>query len=610
MYLDNIPLDITKSAAEIIFDKINAVNGLQLPASEFVLGEPEVYSGAQYSLANTKLVISPKVTSAFYNNFTIYYSRMSIVDIFDNPYISIARGAGDDISDILPDINAAYGINLTTDDYYDGPLPPVDPLDPDAELLVMFTCRPESILFYGQQVITLNKVVPAPTLPSLDTADIYIVVEQPLDAVFKDTIVCRSSAGDVVSNFVFMRNCSAVNEVEITHIQEIKYLGLIVFGNFDFDADLNDGAGDVNHVTNCIVLSSAGRVISDANDQFGADNINDLVLIKDTQKKYIYYIDPTNKLGSETSKVYRYLETGVIDNGFSLPSANAYGYACVDVAGNIYAATSAFTVTEDHDSDPLTPNFPVPQIWIDKYLENGAVSTGFTRIKIRASNFADPWDLACIEPIEGDQSTTTTGVYYALVPEQAVAAGSLRSPVVNSIRLAGADQAASYGFLPIFKTSLSGVLDTNFVTVKSKFAPEGIYDFDNAPQPYATGSEFITAVADDVVMLTYRANPITGVKQYMPVKYDRTGVMKKISGDEYEISYRWEEVSTMMSIANNSIVVVGQCSLPDGAGGFKTAAPTVACYDKNTQVQAVIYESVNYPTDIGEIKQVLIRDGR
>lgn len=606
MYIDSVALDINKTAQEIIIDKVNAVNGLQLNFDDFVFEDPQVYSGTLYPQANTSVKIVPKTTSQFYNDFTVYYKRMAIADILDNDEISISRDSADNLSDLIDAINLAYNIHLVADDYYDSPIAAADPLDPNAEVPVMFTCQVTSFLFTGSYMLTLNRVATQPVAPILESADVYIVLDQPYEAIHKSNIVCKTSLGESVTNFVFMRNCNTISKVKINEQFRIKDLGIVLIGDFEFNANLTGTAQD--YITNCVLMSPQGKILSVMNNLFGADNFNSFIKCSDSQLKYLYVIDPTDTLGSEVTQLYRYTENGALDNGFSLigPSYKVI-YSKIDSQGRIYVCSELLTITEDIDNNPATPDVAAHQYWIERFLEDGSKDTSFTTVKLRITGSGNPWPVACIDPIENDASTTTSGAYigFAML-EQPDSLGM--SPIVNGVPFIAGGETKSYGFLPILKVNNAGVMDINFNVKKPAYAPKAVYDYEYGQAP-STGDNFVTAIGNNVAMLTYRQNPITGNQQYIPMIYDSLGALKRVSGDEYYQSYYWVTAHNLISLKQNSLIVFGSCKLPDGNGGYLDERDMVCGYDPKSQNQGIIYQTVDTVNGTPSIQDLLIYEG-
>lgn len=148
-------LDITRSPLEIFIDKLNTLNSRQLSASEFTLSEPEPVAGDDPTL--TSISLMPVVSSVFYNSVVLEYHRLSLADVFffdsqlkSNDYSTLYQ--------ILPYVNSAYGVNLTTDDVYDDDIAYTQPGNLDSLGLVTVRAKPTSALFFGEVVVRVNVI--------------------------------------------------------------------------------------------------------------------------------------------------------------------------------------------------------------------------------------------------------------------------------------------------------------------------------------------------------------------------------------------------------------------------------------------------------------------
>lgn len=591
MYIDNVVLDINKSPEENIIEKVNAVNGLRLNFNDFVFAEPEAHSGAPFPQANTKVLIVPKATSQYYNSFTVFYKRMDIESILNNEQVSVTRTTEENLSELIDQINLKYNVNITADDYYDSPLSAVDPLDPDAEVPVMFTCNVNSLLFKGSYLLVLNKRVVEAPIVTMDAADVFILLDQPNEPINKSALICRTSLGDPVSNFVFFRNANTSNMIHIDKMTYLKDRGFVLFGQFEFNADL-DGNGARDHNTNCILMSNTGKILENLDSLFESTVINDCTIVENSHKSNLYLIDRHDSIAMEPSMFYKYLSNGSMDMNFQLENVTEpVIYARVDKDEKIYIVTQ-FTDTNNQK-----------QYWIDRHLSDGSKDNTFTKAVLTISGADDPWPIARIEPIEGDFDTTTTGVYVALaMQEQPESLG--RSPLVNDIPLVDGGQTESFGFLPIFKLLNSGIKDNNFVSVQREYIPTAVYEFE--PGVTENIDKYITATGNGVTMLSRRVNPITGNMQYLPMSYDHTGKLQKASGEAYFNSYYWTEAPAIYSLYRNSTIVYGECRLPDTNGGYMQPLSTVASYDSKSSNQALIYQVPFSGSDTPTIKDIIV----
>ena len=606
MYIDYLPLDINKSGQEIIIEKVNAVNGLQLNFNDFVFENPEPHSGAPYALANTKVKIVPKVTSQYYNAFTVYYKRMDIAEILNNPLVTITRTTETDLSELITAINQAYNIHLTADDYYDSTLLPSDPLDPGAEVPVMFSCKVESLLFRGSYLLLLNKVSQAPVIPTMESADIFIVESNNYDPIHRSTVLCRTSNGDPVNNFVFMRNCDTVSDVNIVSMVKLKDTGLVLFGDFSFTANLT-GTSQA-YVSNCIVISYSGKVLADANNLYGSQYISSITTCQDNQQKYLYVVDGANHFGSEVTHFYRFLNTGELDTTFTLPDCSfEVKYARIDSQGRIYVCSGQLSIVEDDDNNPVTPDVPVLQYWIERYLSSGAKDATFARVKLSITTAHAPWNITNIDPIENDIDTTMAGIYIGLEYSEIPYSNGL-VPKVNGVRAVSETITPYCYFVPVLKINDNGLRDINFKMEQTAYGQGAVVMYDGFQSPKFK-ENYVTAVGDKIAMLAYKRNPITGLTQKMPVIYNPQGEMKRLAGDDYLNSYAFTEAHDIFSASHNTLIVKGKCNLPVSLGGSIAGLEVVVAYNGKGQNQAIVYKAMENINGTPWITQILVNEG-
>ncbi len=603
MYLDNVALNITDPIEKIFFDKINAINGLNLKHTDFVLQPPEAVTTAG-ALYNTKVVISPKTTSQFYNNFTVYYNRMNITEILNNPEVSIKRVNETHLSDLIEQINLKYNINATALDYYDSVISAPDPADPEAEVDVMFSAKPESYLFTGAYQLTLNRIALTPSISAVASAVAMIVLDQPYEPVFKSNIVCRSTLGDTIDNFVFMRNAQTINKVKINKAFDIPLRGTMLFGEFEFLADL--GTGMETHTGSAMLISTMGKILSINSDDFSANNHQALKYHVSKDGAFVYALDPTDTLGTEASKLYRFKTDGALDTDFQTASITyAIEYIKTDAQGRIYTVSELLNVPSDHDNDPGTPAIINKEYWIDRLNSNGSKDISFVKAALSITGAADPWPVACIDPIEGDRTTTTSGFYVGLaMTEQPRSQGN--SPVVNYTPIIPGNEP-EYGFLPVLKFYENGVPDFTFQAAQKLCKPEAVYAYEVGKQPFA-GDEFVSAVGNSVVILAYRANPLSGNMQKLPMLYSQTGESLKLTGTDYLNSYYLTNARSIQTVKINQMVVFGEYTPISVMGGYGMSTQAVLTYNDKAAPLAIAYTVESSASGTPSIQQVILKE--
>jgi hypothetical protein len=111
--------DFRKSPQQILLDLINNEEGSELTLSMVTFGVPTALIGQ----VNTQIMVSAAQGSQFSGSVVVTYNRVNLGSIPGNRSKLFSVGQATHISDLIPAINAAYQINLTSADYIDAPLP-------------------------------------------------------------------------------------------------------------------------------------------------------------------------------------------------------------------------------------------------------------------------------------------------------------------------------------------------------------------------------------------------------------------------------------------------------------------------------------------------------
>lgn len=125
----NIVTDFTKSAQQIIIDLVNNDNSLALTTAKVTFGAPTAATVGGSVTRDTDLTLTAVAGSGYSGAATIHYNRVDLASVPGARSTVFPIGTAVNISDLIAEINAAYGINLsnTADtahkDYVDGPLP-------------------------------------------------------------------------------------------------------------------------------------------------------------------------------------------------------------------------------------------------------------------------------------------------------------------------------------------------------------------------------------------------------------------------------------------------------------------------------------------------------
>jgi len=173
--------DYTKLPRAIIVDLINETNaGAGMTEALLDFGLPTVPTGTP--ARNTELTVTAKAGSGYSGSVTLKYNRVDMAEIPGALNVEYTKGDAENISDLIPEINARYGINLQAEDYVDAPLPnftgtPNEKIDFEivaaADSLVW---RASLILKLASEDIPLSSVITNDTLNGL----VYVAPTEPV----------------------------------------------------------------------------------------------------------------------------------------------------------------------------------------------------------------------------------------------------------------------------------------------------------------------------------------------------------------------------------------------------------------------------------------------
>jgi hypothetical protein len=144
--------DFTKSAQQILIDLINATNATAITSADVTFSNMAPTGGGN---RNTGIRVTAVANSGYLNHVDVTYDRVDLAQIPGSRPVVFNLGSVTSAFGLLPAINAAYGINLTTDDVEDDPMPTFhgDPLETEP-----FTLRAKSgsLIYRGSLSLTID----------------------------------------------------------------------------------------------------------------------------------------------------------------------------------------------------------------------------------------------------------------------------------------------------------------------------------------------------------------------------------------------------------------------------------------------------------------------
>lgn len=145
--------DLTKLPKQIIIDMVNAKSQFALTPDLIDFGLP--VAGAQGDAKNTTLTLTAKTGSGYKNAKTIKYNRLDFATIVATANSTFTKGDATKLSDLIPEINARYNLNIQAEDYEDVTLPEFTGT-PNEEHKVNLTALADSLIFIGVAEITIH----------------------------------------------------------------------------------------------------------------------------------------------------------------------------------------------------------------------------------------------------------------------------------------------------------------------------------------------------------------------------------------------------------------------------------------------------------------------
>lgn len=581
-------LNIYQSHAQVLLDKFNLANSLNLTLDDFTVGNPSIYiPSAPGAKENTKVVFTPLASASYYNNFSIYYARMDVAAILGNLAVSVPRETATTLVELLPSINELFGINLLAEDIIDQSLPAVDPMDPTAPVDVMVQTRNTSLMFYGSYTLTLNRLAVTPSPFDPEPADLFLVLHQPGDTVFQNTVRVVNSSGDPVPEFSFMRNALTVTRVSIDNQILLKNNHVAFLGEFEFNILV--GGNNTAITTTCIVLTPQGtiaRAAADATDDFGFTNDDEIKYFNRPGSDYVYALSQ--------GEIKRFAQDGT-ETVFATPAFEFEpAFLQVDLDGKLYVVSPVYDALVDTDNNPNTSPVLLKQSTVIRLLSNGAVDNLFDPIVIRQTGLAQPWAIGSLALIETMSSGAPSvleadGFYLGLIP-LTVPSSLDDCPIINNVPVVPNGTVLEYGYLPVFRFLQSGIRDNTFVSNQTRVKPASVYE--PTDSRLVAGKSALAVQGKDVVFFTNKQNPLTGYLHHMPVRYSDVGKLMPIGGDYYFAAYRWLDAEGIVKLKNGDMLVFGRgrVVLPDG--NFSTDDRNIlVSYNASSVPDSVLYQT-------------------
>lgn len=585
--VSDLPLDITKSPQQILMDKFNATNGLNLSLDDFTFADP--ISIDETAVSNTKVALTPKLVSQFYNAIDLKYKRLDLTELLSNPSVTVRRTTETKLSDMIPKINAAFGINITADDYYDTDLSILYPDNPDAEIPVTITAKPTSLLFKGSYIFSLNRLTTTIVPTTGEDSIVYAVLSNPTHPIFISTIQAITTDAEILPQYKFMYNAITVGYCRIDRIFKLTNQDFVLIGQFQFDADL--GAGQTHYDTTGIVLSPSGGIRTASNTIFQKTQLMDYSTLDNLP--VVYTIVSNDSTDTADFKIFKYNTEGQEDASYSTTMNLGFKPDFIKVCsdGKVYAVSPMYTESL------------IKKIKIVRITASGTIDSSFTPVIISSTGNANPFNVHDL--VVTYTAGAPNGFYLSLVPNNDLSSFSVNLPTVNGTALVPGGETQDYGYLPVVKIKQDGSLDANWNSKQKNYTSYSIHQLNNST--LTPGERAIVSYGDYSTWMTFIRNPITGFEQRIPIQFGKLGSLHRISGDAYYKSYRLANVIGFDVLDKGSLVAAGSCILPKANGGWDDPIDAIVMYKKDTTPLNVLYKAPLIDGRQTSIAQIICR---
>lgn len=566
----NDPLNIAKPAIEILMDKINAENLLSLSVDDFLFSAP-VPATLTFSTVNTKVTLTPKVSSGFYNSRDIYYERLDLAQILHNQTVEIIVTTETLLSQLIPQINTLFGINLTSDDYNDTAIPAVVP---GVEHSVVVQAKATSYLFIGTVNLVLGEKV-TPVDESGYSRNIFIVTDSDEPSVYENKLVVLNSDHVESDNFVPMRNATNITKFRIDKLLTLSNKDVYLGGEFEFSAAL--GVNPLAAIDcSSIILSPTGAVKSaHAGLLFGPGVLNLYGQNRGVDKTYV--VDPTGLIGVNANNLYRY------DNAGTLESYGAIGIAYTPTLIRLCDDGKLYTVSPEYvaplASDPMTS---AKHIRIDRLNTDGTLDGTFSTVYIRSTGVAD------VTPVMDLLPLNSAGAYVVLKTIHGASSGG-STPIVNDVPFVSGLDPIDCSFNPVFKFNQDGTYSTFFKNLLLNNDPSSVVIDDVTMK---VGDSVLSYGENKVAFLTKRVNTLTGYTHRAPVSFTAAGAIVNIAPARLSNDIRWINADRIVPLITGKFLIFGQGYTRLPSGGWSTAGALVGLYNQSSQLEYVVYKPV------------------
>lgn len=144
--------DFTKSDVQILLDQINEDNTSSLTPALVTFGAVATDAGVR----NSKITVTSQAGSGYTGSVEVFYNRVDLATVPGARSTTFQVGDATNLSDLIDEINTAYQLNLTANDFVDVAIPAFPGEEPHETQTINLTAKATSLIFRGELVLTVN----------------------------------------------------------------------------------------------------------------------------------------------------------------------------------------------------------------------------------------------------------------------------------------------------------------------------------------------------------------------------------------------------------------------------------------------------------------------
>lgn len=357
------PLNIKQDHRQVILDRFNAKNALQLKYQDFIFDDPITVDAITH---NTEILVRPKLDSKGYNSFKIFYNKMDLSEVLDRSHFRIDTQELTTVVEILDFINDTFGIYLTSDDIINHPIEYEDPTDKKLRASVLVEAKPTSLLFKGSFKLLLNVTVKPFDTQTKKPLHILIASNNQVEAINSDM--------SFIPYFKFLNNVTN-KTYEIKKSYLLKE-GWYLVGNFQLEGipDI-DNQSYTDGLYKGVLINSKGDLIGlDHVARFDDNTDESIYFTTNLDQTFYYQADKAKVIQTHGNGLYRYYTNGVRDTTLNIQNL-------VEKIDKVLPLSDGKMIICS-DLNTVQNNY----ITIKRLNPNGSIDETFNTIQIKDSN--------------------------------------------------------------------------------------------------------------------------------------------------------------------------------------------------------------------------------